>query len=110
MATNRVVNIVATECPAEDEDRFNEWYNEVHIPMLLSYKGLTRIGRYRLIGEGDEHARYLAIYEFDSQESLDNYHTSPELAAAMEEMQESWKDDVVKIKWMAAYETIKTWE
>jgi antibiotic biosynthesis monooxygenase (ABM) superfamily enzyme len=110
MSKNRVLNIVATECLPEYEDRFNKWYNEVHIPMLLKYKGLVKVGRYRLMGEGDEHARYLAIYEFEDNKALEGFQTSPELAAGMEEMQESWKDDVLKIKWMAAYETIKTWE
>ena len=40
MAKARYLNIVGTECVAKDEAKFNKWYNEVHIPMLLKYKGL----------------------------------------------------------------------
>jgi len=110
MAKDTILNIVATECPAEDEERFNKWYNEVHIPMLLPYKGLKRVGRYRLAGDSKEHAKYLAIYEFENKKAIESFHTSPELAAAMEEMQGSWKDDALTIRWMATYEPIKTWE
>lgn len=38
------------------------------------------------------------------------FMTSPELAAAAEEMKETWKDGGLDIKWMAQYKPIKTWE
>jgi antibiotic biosynthesis monooxygenase (ABM) superfamily enzyme len=110
MGKDTILNIVAIECPAEEEERFNKWYNEVHIPMLLPYKGLKKAGRYRLTGESKDQAKYLTIYEYETMEALQGFSTSPELAAAMEEMQGSWKDGVLTIKWMASYEPIKTWE
>ena len=110
MAQGMILNIVATECPAENEARFNKWYNEVHVPMLLKYKGLKKVGRYRLMGESEGQAKYLAIYGFETKEALDGLPKSPEFAAAMEEMQGSWKDGETAIKWIANYEPIQTWE
>lgn len=110
MGKNTIITIVATECPADEEERFNQWYNNIHIPMLLKYDGLKRAGRYQLSGDSDEHARYMAIYEFESKEAQENFSNSPELAAAMEEMQGSWKEGAVTIKWMADYKQLKTWE
>lgn len=110
MAKGMILNIVATECSAENDARFNKWYNEVHVPMLLKFKDLKKVGRYQLMGESKEQARYLAIYGFETKEALDAFPKSPEFAAAMEEMQGSWKDGETTIKWIATYEPIQTWE
>lgn len=110
MAKGTILNIVATECSAENEARFNKWYNEVHVPMLFKYKGMKKVGRYRLTGESKDQAKYLAIYEFETKEAMEAFPKSPELAAGLEEMQGSWKDGEINIKWMAVYEPIQTWE
>ncbi|MBA7680594.1 hypothetical protein ES703_88915 [subsurface metagenome] len=110
MAKGMILNIVATECSAENEARFNKWYNEVHVPMLLKFKDLKKVGRYQLTGESKDQAKYLAIYGFESKEALDAFPKSPEFAAAIEEMQGSWKDGETTIKWIATYEPIQTWE
>jgi uncharacterized protein (TIGR02118 family) len=105
-----VFNIVATECRPEDEAKFNKWYNEVHIPLILKYKGIKRAGRYRQLGDNKEQPKYLAFYEFESKEALEAHQSSLELAAALDEMKETWKDRPFEIKWMAPYEPIQTWE
>ena len=45
-----------------------------------------------------------------TKEALDAFSNSPELAAAIEEMQGTWKGGEIDIKWRATYEPIKTWE
>jgi len=110
MGNNLVMNIVASDCSAEKEAAFNKWYNEVHIPILFKYKGMKRVTRYQLIGESQGQARYLACYEYESKEAMAALHQSPEFAAAVEEMQETWKDGGFDIKWTAQYEPIKSWE
>ena len=106
--TESIVNIVATECTG-DEAKFNKWYNEVHIPMLLKFKGVKGASRYKQVGENKEHPTYLAFYEFENAEALEALHKSPEFAAAMEEMKETWKDGGLELKWAVPYEHIKTW-
>lgn len=110
MAEGMILNIVATECSAENEARFNKWYNEVHVPMLFKFKDLKKVGRYRLTGESKGQTKYLAIYRYESKEALDAFFKSPEFAAAIEEMQGSWKDGEIDVKWTATYEPIQTWE
>ena len=110
MAKDLVLNIVATECPPENDAKFNKWYNEVHIPLLFKYKGMKRVSRYQVMGETKDVPQYLAFYEFESKEALENLPKSPEFAVALEEMQDTWKDGGLDIKWMASYEPIKTWE
>ena len=109
MATGHVFNFVATECLPDDEAKFNKWYNEVHIPMLLKFPGLLAVTRYKFIGGDAGQVKYLAVYEFKNQASFEAFEKSPELKAAKEEMGQTWKDDMFDIKYRARYETIKAW-
>ncbi len=109
MAKARILNIVGTECP-KDEAKFNKWYNEVHIPLLFKYKGLKKVTRYQLMGEGRGGAKYLAIYEYDDKTAMDAFPQSPEFKTAIDEMNGTWKDNMFELKWAANYEPIKTWE
>jgi uncharacterized protein (TIGR02118 family) len=110
MESKAIINIVASECHPEEEERFNKWYNEVHVPLLFKYKGMKRVTRCRRFDENKERPKYLALYEFESKEAMDTFENSPERAAAMEEMEETWKDEGLEIKWVAPYKLIKTWE
>jgi antibiotic biosynthesis monooxygenase (ABM) superfamily enzyme len=110
MTVNRILNIAAAQCPPENEAKFNEWYNEVHVPMLFKFKGMKKVTRYKLISEAQGCPAYLAVYEFDGQEDLESYRKSPEYAAAIAEMQESWSDGGFDLKWVGGYKPIKTWE
>ena len=110
METKPIINVVATQCKPEEERKFNEWYDEIHIPMLLKFKGITEVTRYKIIGKSPEYPKYMAIYEFESQSAFEAYQTSPELAAAREEMKGTWEGQEFEIRWRVQYEPIKTWE
>jgi len=110
MAKARIINIVATECPPEVEAKFNKWYNEVHIPMLMKYKGIKKVTRYKTIVQPGAKQRWLALYEYDNKEDLNGMMGSPELKAVREEMEATWKDQKFEVKWAMAAEPIKTWE
>ena len=97
MTTARIINIIATECRPEDDEEFNKWYNEVHIPMLMKYKGIKKVTRYKVI-ENEGKPRYLAVYEFDNKTDYDGLSKSPELQAAIAEMNETWKGKMPEMK------------
>jgi len=109
MSKARVVNIVCTECKPEDAEQFNKWYNEVHIPMLMKYKGIKKVTRYTSI-QNEGKPRYLAIYEFDKKADMDNMQSTQAFKDAIEEMNETWKGNMPDIKWVAAGEPIKVFE
>ena len=110
MTSKPLVNVVATQCRPEDEERFNKWYDDVHIPMLFKFAGMREVTRYRPIQGTGEWPVYIAIYRFDSPSAFEAYGKSPELAAALEEMKESWKGEGFKIVSRVQYEPIKTWK
>jgi uncharacterized protein (TIGR02118 family) len=108
MAKNEVLNIVATACQPEDEERFNKWYNEVHIPMLLKYKGIVGAARYKIIDPSSSQPKYIALYRYASVKDLEGLNKSPELQAALKEMKESWGDGI-EVKFVSNYELIQEW-
>jgi uncharacterized protein (TIGR02118 family) len=110
MENKPVINMVATECKLEDEEKFNKWYDEVHIPMIMKFKGVSEVTRYKLPGNAGEYPKYLTIYTFDNADALKAFGTCPEMAAVQADMRETWKDGMFTIKWRVSYEPVKTWK
>jgi antibiotic biosynthesis monooxygenase (ABM) superfamily enzyme len=110
MAKGKIINIIVTECAPENDAKFNKWYNEVHIPMLMKYKGIKKVTRYRVIGEEEQRPKFIAIYEYDTKDDLDTLPKTPEFQEAIAEMQETWKGNMPDIKMAISAEPIETWE
>ena len=110
MPENLIIQIVASESTPEKEAEYNKWYTDVHVPMLFEHKGLKKAARYRLMGENNEHAKFLAIYEFESEEAQAAFAASPEFAAAIEDFENMKEEIDFKMKWAASYKLIKLWE
>lgn len=69
----RAVMLVHTN-PMEDsrDDKFNAWYENVHLPEVLAVDGFVAATRYRVsaaqLVPGPTAHRYLAVYEIDSDD------------------------------------------
>jgi uncharacterized protein (TIGR02118 family) len=108
MTNTPVINIVGTFCRPEYEEKFNKWYSEIHIPMLMKFKGIKEVTRYKYFGTSKDYPAYIAIYYFDSKADLEAYNKSPELATARDEMKQSWPDSSCwEVNWRAPYEFMK---
>ena len=110
MQDKPVIFVVGTQCAPELDEKFNNWYNGTHIPMLLESEHLDGVTRYKLapVTEG-EHPTYLAIYEFKDRQAFEAWYSSRELAAAGEERAETWAEKDFEVHGMAVYEPLKTW-
>jgi uncharacterized protein (TIGR02118 family) len=60
--------LVAMMNPPADEDGFNAWYDEEHVPLRLGVPGFVSGRRYRQSQDGGP--RYLAIYDLASVDVL----------------------------------------
>lgn len=108
MAKQPVLNIVITQCQPQEEERFNKWYNEVHVPMILKFGRIQQAARYKVISEKTALPQYIAIYKFPSYRDFEEYKNSDECDAAIKEMLATWGktiDTVSKIQ----CEMIKEW-
>ncbi len=66
---DKIVFVVESNCadPAQ-EDEFNEWYNKTHLPDVLETPGVLRAVRYQRIGPSEGKAKYLALYEIETDD------------------------------------------
>jgi antibiotic biosynthesis monooxygenase (ABM) superfamily enzyme len=106
MADNPIINIVSTKCQPKDEEKFNKWYNQVHIPMLLKAPQLHEVVRYKVIEESSKSPRYIAVYKFANRKDFEAFEKGPELAAGIKEMQGTWGKKV-EITSVVAHELVK---
>ena len=54
----------------EDEEAFNKWYNEEHMPRAIErLPGILSGRRYKIL-EGEDEYQFMAHYEFESYEAL----------------------------------------
>lgn len=79
------VLIVEVEIDPADDEEFNRWYDEEHVPEKLRAPGFRSARRFRA---HDDDTRYLVIYELDSPEAA----TSP---AYMNQELSSWARSVM---------------
>lgn len=62
--------IIMAQVKPEDEEAFNKWYNEDHLPKAIErFPGVLSGRRYKIL-EGEEEYQYLALYEFESYETM----------------------------------------
>ncbi len=60
--------MVWADMPAAIEEDFNRWYNEEHLPEVLSVPGVLNASRYEATMSGPKH---LAVYELEGPEVVD---------------------------------------
>jgi uncharacterized protein (TIGR02118 family) len=108
MPGKSMINVVMTKCKPEDEEKFNKWYDEVHIPMLLKSKKLLRAARYKVIETGNPPS-FMAVYNFASQKDFEEFNKGPEMDAARKDMQAVWGQKV-ELTSRAQYEFIREWK
>jgi len=63
--------IVMAKVPKEKEAAFNTWYNEDHMPKALNrFPGVLSGRRYK-IHDGGDGFNYMALYEFESPDDVE---------------------------------------
>jgi quinol monooxygenase YgiN len=108
MAGKQIIKIVGTQCQPADDEKFNKWYNEVHIPMVMKSKKVQGVIRYKATGSTSRQPQYVAIYKFANIKDAEEHDKSPELAAARNEMNTTWGKKA-EVTSAVQYELIKEW-
>jgi len=95
---------VKTTVTPEREKAFNHWYNHEHIPDVSKFKGVLSARRYKAIMPEDKF-QYVAIYEFESEETLQEFLKSDHLTWLKKEFDSHFGD--VSERQRAAY--VQVW-
>ena len=91
MNDKSVIWIVAMDFDdPEREEEFNEWYNSIHVPDVLSAPGVVGADRYIATGPSQGLTRYIAIYEFESEEAVKKAMSSKEMSSAIRDYTMRW--------------------
>lgn len=106
----KVINMRGIDCQPEVEGKFNKWYNEIHIPLIMKTGEIEEVTRYKRITDDDKYPKYLAVYKLEDREAFARYQASPQMLVVREEMKESWPEGGFESKWAVQYEPIKTWK
>lgn len=72
--TTALFTVKATISP-DREKEFNEWYNHTHIPDVMKFGGVVSARRYKAFIPEDRF-QYIAVYEFESRETLERFIAS----------------------------------
>jgi len=79
------VFIVMAKVKPEQEDAFNRWYDEDHMPKALNrFPGVISGRRYKIMDGGDGY-NYMALYEFESAEKVTETMKSDALKQLIQE-------------------------
>ena len=82
--------IVMAKVKPEDEEAFNRWYNEEHMPKALErFPGVLSGRRYQVL-EGEDEYRFLALYEFESYEKMHDAVNSEIIKQLIKEYDEAF--------------------
>ena len=82
--------IVQAKVKPEDEEAFNQWYNEDHMPKALErFPGVLSGKRYKILDEEEEY-KYLAFYEFESVEAMEYAVNSDIIKELIKEFNEAF--------------------
>ena len=116
MNSKPLIWIVGIQCKAEVEAKFNTWYDDVHVPMLLKGGHVKKVTRFKLADETyhvgtttQACPNYLTIYEFENRDQFDSWMTSPARAEAGDDKTKTWFENPYEVRWATRYDLINAW-
>jgi antibiotic biosynthesis monooxygenase (ABM) superfamily enzyme len=117
MKNEPVIWLVGTQCRPEDEEKFNKWYDDVHVHMLLKGNWVKKVTRYKLANESYHVANttlecpnYLTIYEFENLNKFESWMNGPERVAAGEDKSATWGEKGYEVIWATRYDVLNIWK
>lgn len=116
MSDTKVIWTVGIQCKTEDEAKFNAWYDDVHVPMLLKGDCVKKVTRFKLSDETyhvgtttQAPPTYLTIYEFENHEKFESWMNSLARMEAGDDKMTTWGENGYEVKLAAKYNFINAW-
>jgi len=104
----------------EQEEKFNRWFEEEHVPIQLKARGLRKAVRYKITEPFDnpiiackpeDYPEYVGVYEFENEAAYQEYRTGPVYDEVHQNVLKTWPEGrPFKLIWRVAYKALKTWE
>lgn len=118
MEHGEVIHIVGQSCRPDQEEKLSRWYEEVHIPQLLEFKGVRRSNICQLLYEERTHPdfvpqkypKFLNVYEFDSPQAFEEYEKWMKGTPIGQDVHDTWGKDPVERIWRVQYKITRVLE
>lgn len=119
MKTGSVMVLVGLNCPEEEDEVFNKWWDE-HLKIALRFPGLKAVKRYKIAEDSDFNSKtysgyqnyptYMASYEFASENDLQAYQNSGVRKDVFKQTSNFWPEGApYEKKWRVVYKVIRSW-
>lgn len=116
MKEQTVIWTVGINCNPEDKDKFNAWYDDIHVPMLLKGGFVEKVTRFTLadatyhVGATTQPCpTYLTIYEFANQAKFEAWMNSEARTEAGKDKDDTWGDNMYDVQWATRYNLTNAW-
>jgi len=106
MESKPVILLMGTDIVPEKEKEYNEWYDNIHLPMVLECPGMVRARRYHIVKPIEGFPKYLTIYEISNEASIEAIKNSAEMSAVREDPSRPFSDKDISVKWRVHYKQI----
>ena len=77
-----VIDILESQFRRKDEPKVNQWYNEIHMPILMKSNKVQSISIYKAMGDSADLVRYFIICKYASQKDFEAFLASQEFKEA----------------------------
>jgi uncharacterized protein (TIGR02118 family) len=78
MKEQPAIHLSTLDCAPQNDENFNKWFNEVHIPLLFKFKGLQEVNRYKILTNPSDQPQYLTTYTFTNRQAVNDFLVSQE--------------------------------
>ena len=73
MAKEIFINLRGLNCSVHIEKEFIDWYDNIHVPMILESGLIKKMRRFKKVSKEKNAPSLLMIYEFENQEIFARY-------------------------------------
>lgn len=75
---SRVMYVVRIRIPVREEEDWNKWHNEEHVPAVLEQPGFVQVRKFKSLSNSNKESEYFVLYELQNQAAYDKYVKSAE--------------------------------
>lgn len=97
--------VVRIRISTRDQEQWNRWHNEDHIPKVLEQPGFLSVRKFRSLSSTGMEAEYIVCYELRNQAAYDKYVQSEEGALLRQHYLDGFgtKTKIERWTWMETF-------
>jgi hypothetical protein len=77
-----VIDILESRFYKKDDENVNQWYNEIHMPVLMKSNKVQSISIYKVREDSSEFIKYFIICKYGNQKDFEAFLASQEFREA----------------------------